>query len=84
MPTHEFILIIEGADVLADEALDALFEAGCGDGGFGVSNQIQEAHFHREADSYEEAVSSAIAAIEGAVPGAHVVRVESPDWRAVS
>lgn len=74
--TYEFTLTIEGPDLLTDEAMDALFEAGCDDGTFGTSGGAQEADFHREASSFEEAVASATAAIESAVPGARVVRVE--------
>jgi hypothetical protein len=74
--THEFTLIVEGPDLQTDEAMDALFEAGCSDGTFGSVGGVQHADFHREAASFEEAVSSATAAIESAVPGARVVRVE--------
>jgi hypothetical protein len=79
MRTYSFRVIIEGADILRPEALDALFEAGCGDGSFGVSNGIQDADFDREALSYQAAVDSAVADIERAVPGARVVRVEATE-----
>jgi hypothetical protein len=70
-----FTVTIEGADVLTDEAQDALFEAGCGDATFGVSNGIQTAEFDREARDFADAVASAIKAIEGVVPSARVVAV---------
>jgi hypothetical protein len=70
-----FTLTIEGADILTDEALDALYEAGCGDATFGVSGGVQTGEFDREAADFAEAVASAIKAMEAAVPGALVVDV---------
>jgi hypothetical protein len=70
-----FSVTIQGADVLTGDAQDALFEAGCGDGTFGIANGTQTAEFDREAPDFAEAVASAIKAIEGAVPGARVVTV---------
>jgi hypothetical protein len=68
-------LTIEGADVLTDDALGALYEAGCSDATFGVSNDVQTADFDREAAAFADAVASAIKAIESAVPGARVVDI---------
>lgn len=79
MNTYNFTLILEGADVLAGETLDVLYEAGCGDAGFGRSNQVQTAEFDREAASFEEAVMSAIRDVESAVSGLRVARVEPDD-----
>lgn len=70
-----FTLTIEGVDVLSDEALDALFEAGCGDATFGISNGVQTADFDRESTDFADAVASAIKAIETVVPGARVVDI---------
>jgi hypothetical protein len=70
-----FTLTIEGADVLTAEAQEALFDAGCDDATFGISNDVQTADFDREAPDFAEAVASAIKAIEIAVPGARVVEV---------
>ena len=70
-----FSVTIQGVDVLTDDAQNALFEAGCGDGTFGISNGAQTAEFDREAPDFAEAVASAIKAIEGAVPGAQVITV---------
>ena len=80
MDTYSFILLIRGADVLAEEHADALFEAGCGDALFGErGGRLQYADFDREADSFAHAVGSAIHAIESTVPGTKVVRVEPDD-----
>jgi hypothetical protein len=72
---YSFTLTIEGADVLTDDALDALYEAGCDDATFGVSNGVQTADFDREATDFADAVASAIKAIEAMVPGARVVDI---------
>jgi hypothetical protein len=75
MSVHSFTLRIEGADILTDAAQNALFEAGCGDATFAVSNATQTGDFDREAPDFAEAVASAIKAVEAAVPGARVVEV---------
>jgi hypothetical protein len=78
MRTHEFTLLVEGADLQTDQAQDALFEAGCDDSTIGVTAGVQHLHFDREASSLAEALVSAITAVEQAVPGVRVVRV-APD-----
>lgn len=79
MTKYEFTLILEGLDFGSDEAFDALFEAGCDDGTFGESDGVQYADFHRTARSLAEAIGSAKRAVESAVPGLRVVRVEPED-----
>ena len=76
MDTYTFMLILDHAP--SDEQLDALFEAGCDDGSFGLSNGVPFADFDREASTLGEAVLSAIADVES-VPGMRVVRVEPDD-----
>lgn len=73
--TYEFSLLVVGADVQSDDALNALAEAGCDDATVGSSGGVQHLDFDREADSYAEAVASAIHDVESAVPDAQVVRV---------
>ncbi len=75
MTQFSFTVTIEGADVMAEGAQEALFEAGCDDATFGVSDGVQTAEFDREAADFAEAVASAITAVESAVPGARVVNV---------
>ena len=75
MMQFTFTLTIEGADVMTDAAQDALFESGCDDATFGVSQGVQTAEFEREASDFADAVASAIKAVESAVPGARVVDV---------
>ncbi len=73
--THEFTLIVAGADVQTDEALNALAEVGCDDATVGSSGGVQHLDFDREASSYLAAVLSAIEDVEAAVPGVRTVRV---------
>ncbi len=79
MGTYEFTLILEGADVLGDAAVDALFEAGCSDATFGEVDGCQYADFTRRARSLADAVGSAKRAIESAIPEVRVIRVEPED-----
>ena len=75
MSRFSFTVTIEGADVLTDGAQDALFDAGCADGTFGVAHCIQTAAFDRNAPDFADVVATVIKAIEGAVPGARVITV---------
>lgn len=75
MSEFRFILTIEGADILSDSAQEALYEAGCDDATFGISDGAQTAEFDREAVDFSDAVASAIRAIETAVDGARVLNV---------
>lgn len=78
MKLFDFTLLITGPDLQSDTNLDALFEAGCDDATFGNRDRIQYADFHRAAPHLAEAIAGAIQAVETAVPGAMVLRVE-PD-----
>jgi len=78
MPSYNFTLIVEGADLQTEDAQNALFEAGCDDATFGAVDGVQFAEFDREASSYVEALTSAIVAIQRAILGARIVHVE-PD-----
>jgi hypothetical protein len=80
MNTYSFVLLIRGTDILDERYADALFEAGCDDALFGERSAVRYADFDREGPSLAHAVSSAIQAIETAVPGARVVRVEPDDF----
>lgn len=75
MTVFSFTLTIEGADVMGDGAQNALYEAGCDDATFGVSQGVQTAEFDREAAEFAEAVATAIKAVESTVSGARVVEV---------
>ncbi len=75
---HPFAVTIDGADLTSPNSADAdaLFEAGCDDAVLTSSSGAQQAIFDREAPSFAAAVASAIAAIEGSIPGARVIVVE--------
>lgn len=75
MKTYRFTLIVEGAELQTDEHVDTLFEAGCDDALIGATDGVQYLDFDREGKTAGDAVLSAIADIERAVPGARVVRV---------
>lgn len=77
MDTFEFTLVISG-DVMSDEAINALFEAGCDDATFGGVDTSSFGGFDREAETLEQAIASAIAQVES-VPGLVVLRVEPDD-----
>lgn len=76
MKTFEFSVIASGLDPEADDFADRFFNAGCDD----ATVSFQKGHiivdFAREADSIEEAITSAITCVKSA--GATVDRVE-PD-----
>lgn len=79
MNIHQFTLIVEGADLQAEEHIDALFAAGCDDATAGRIGTTQYMDFDREAETLADAVFGATEAIEGAVPQARVVHVEPDD-----
>jgi len=76
MSAFEFELVATGA--LDDAAIDALYEAGCGDATFGDRDGVVSAMFSRDANDLTAAVMSAIAAVEGVLGPGAVMRV-APD-----
>ena len=74
MTKYEFTLILKGALELTEDIADALFEAGCDDGTPGTCEGVFSIDFHREAESLEKAIQSAIASVKTA--GYQVERVE--------
>ena len=74
MTKYEFTLILMEPLELTEEIADELFEAGCSDGTPGTCNGVFFIDFHREANSLEEAIRSAIANVKSA--GYEVERVE--------
>jgi hypothetical protein len=66
MPKYEFSLVLKGSPELTEEMADALCEAGCDDGTPGTCNSVFSIDFHREADSLESALRSAIANVKSA------------------
>ena len=74
MTKYEFTLILAGDVELTDDLADRLFAAGCDDGSPGMSGGTVSVDFHRESDSLETAIRSAIAQINAS--GCTVARVE--------
>ena len=74
MTKYEFTLVLEGSLELTEAIADELFEAGCDDGTPGICNGVFSIDIHREANSLEEAIRSAIANVKSA--GYEVERVE--------
>ena len=74
MTKYEFSLILKGQLELTEEIADELFRAGCDDGTPGTCEGVFSIDFHREADSLEHAIRSAIGNVKTA--GYHVERVE--------
>lgn len=74
MKKYEFTVVVSGSLELTDDMADALFAAGCDDGTPGTCNGVLSVDFHREADSLEQAIRSAIENVQSA--GYEVERVE--------
>jgi predicted DNA-binding transcriptional regulator AlpA len=84
MAQHTFTLLVEGADLLAQEHVDALFDAGCDDALFGQRGSVYYADFDREATTFGQAIVSAIRDIQRAVPDARVMRIEPDEFVSLS
>ena len=63
---YEFRLILKGSLELTEDICDELFEAGCDDGTPGTCGDVFSIDFHREADSLERAINSAIDNVKSA------------------
>ena len=74
MTKYEFTLILKGDLELTEDMAEELFAAGCDDGTPGTCNGIFSIDFHRQADTLEAAIQSAISNIKSA--GYEVERVE--------
>ena len=74
MTKYEFTLILKGPLELTEDIADELFEAGCSDGTPGTCEGVFSIDMHREAESLEQAIRSAIGNVKAA--GYEVERVE--------
>ena len=74
MNKYEFSLIFRDAIELTEEVADSLFAAGCDDGTPGTCNGRFVVEFARQANSLEQAISTAIADVRTA--GFEVEHVE--------
>jgi hypothetical protein len=74
MKKYDFTLVLKGSLELTEEIADELFAAGCDDATPGTSRGVFSIDFHREADSLEEAIRSAMINVKSA--GYEVERAE--------
>lgn len=79
MATYRFTVILAALGEISDDLAEALFEAGCDDGSPWSSQGVAAVGFDREAESFEQAVRSAIADVQKT--GCHVawVKIEPED-----
>lgn len=75
----EFALVLDGVADLTDDVMDRLFKAGCDDATFSLRYGRVFAEFSRVANSYEEAVLTAIHDVRCANIEADLVRVNECD-----
>jgi len=76
---HSFTLFVEGLDVSADAHVEALYEAGCDDATLGARDGAAYAIFDRGAESFSDALRSAIDDVLRALPHSRIVRIEPDD-----
>ncbi len=76
---YDFALVLEGIADLNDNVMNRLFDAGCDDATFSMRYGRVFAEFSREAESYSQALLSAISAVRAAGVGAEVLRVNTCD-----
>jgi hypothetical protein len=63
---YEFSLILKEGTKINEELADRLFDAGCDDGTPGTFCGMPYISFHRESDSLESAIRSAVADVQKA------------------
>jgi len=71
---YEFSLILKEGTTITEELADKLFDAGCDDGTPGTFCGTPYISFHRDADSLESAIRSAVTDVQKA--GCLVERVQ--------
>lgn len=76
---YDFALVLDGIAELNDAVMNKLFNAGCVDATFSVRYGRVFAEFSREAESYPQALLSAIRDVKSAGVGAEVLRVNTCD-----
>ncbi len=74
MQVYDFTLVLSAGVELTDELTEALFVAGCDDGSPGSCEGIVAIDFHREAETLEVAIRSAISDVQKA--GCTVAKAE--------
>ncbi len=84
MRVFRFTVVLADLNEISDDLADALYDAGCDDGSPWSSEGVAAISFDREAESFEQAVRSAIADVQQA--GCHVgwVKIEPEDLVEIS
>lgn len=82
MTKYDFSLVLKGVEEVDDDLADALFAAGCDDGTPGSCNGVARVDFHREAESLEAAIRSAITNVQAAGYTAERVEIDALDMAA--
>lgn len=77
MSKYEFSLVLKGPLELTEEVAERLFECGCDDGTPGTFNGLFAVDFHREAESLEAAINSAIRNVQDAGQQVEHVQIEA-------
>jgi hypothetical protein len=81
MAKYEFTVVLKGEQELTEEMTNALYEAGCDDGSPGSCDGLASINFHREAESLEAAIRSAIADVHKAGYQADNVKIALDSFR---
>jgi len=76
---YNFVLVLSGISEPDSRLEDGLFEAGCDDATLAFRHGIPYLEFDRKAESFEEAVLSAVQTAERADPRIKAVRIEPGD-----
>jgi len=83
MPMYDFAIIAGNSPELTDELVERLFEVGADDCSAGTCDGVMSIDFHREADSFEAAVRSAIGHMQavGLTASRVIVDADAPALR---
>ncbi len=84
MATYTFSVILGDVTEMTEELAEALVAAGCGDGMPGSSGGVASVLFDRDADSFEQALRSAIADVQKAGCRVAWVKIEREDLAAAT
>jgi hypothetical protein len=84
MKTYTFTLILGGSPRIDEAVARQLFDAGCDDALPGVRHGVSLVDFDREANSFRDAVTSAIADVRRANSQLRVSRIEPDDLVSMS
>lgn len=79
MAMHRFEIILFGNAEFSDDDVERLYEAGCDDGSPGSCEGVASIGFSREAESFVEAVSSAMRDVGKSGVKARIARIVPDD-----